>query len=202
MAVMLSKDDRGKRVSLAKVMNVSEEEFRDKKVGVAVGWDENPYDSSNQRDLDLVVFACDEHRRCVNENYFVFYNNLKTPDGAITHSGDNRTGEGDGDDELVFIDFSKMSAEVKSIVLAVTIFEAKARGQNFGMVDNSYIRLFDKESGEQFLRYDLGEDFDSQTSLVMAEIYENRGSWKFRAIGEGYEKELIDFCHEYGIEVG
>ena len=117
------------------------------------------------------------------------------------HSGDNRTGEGDGDDETCFIKFESINPNVENIVIAVTIYEAKANNQNFGMVDNSFIRMVNNETGEEVLRYDLGEDFSIQTSVVFAEIYKHNGDWKFKAVGEGYAKELVDFCHEYGIDV-
>lgn len=192
MAVQLKK---GGRVNLTKDSGFV-------KGMIGLGWDTNRYQGSEDFDLDLVIFECNAQKRCINENYIVFYNNpaLKDPEGAIVHSGDNRTGAGDGDDETAQIDLSKVSAGVESIIIAVTIYEAKARSQNFGLVDNAFVRLVD-ESGKEVLRYDLGEDFSTQTSVVFAEIYRNNGDWKFRAVGEGYEKELEDLCREYGLEV-
>lgn len=192
MAVSLKK---GERVNLTK-----EDGFVRGMIGL--GWDTNRYQGSADFDLDLVIFECNAQKRCINEKYMIFYNNptLADPEGAIVHSGDNRTGAGDGDDETAKIDLSKVNPEVQSIVIAVTIHEAKANNQNFGLVDNAFVRLVD-ESGKEVLRYDLGEDFSIQTSVVFAEIYRNGDDWKFRAVGEGYEKELVDLCREYGIDV-
>ncbi|MCI9246281.1 MAG: TerD family protein [Clostridia bacterium] len=192
MAVSLKK---GERVNLTK-----EDGFVRGMIGL--GWDTNRYQGSADFDLDLVIFECNAQKRCINEKYMIFYNNptLADPEGAIVHSGDNRTGAGDGDDETAKIDLSKVNPEVQSIVIAVTIHEAKANNQNFGLVDNAFVRLVD-ESGKEVLRYDLGEDFSIQTSVVFAEIYRNGDDWKFRAVGEGYEKELVDLCREYDIDV-
>ena len=110
-------------------------------------------------------------------------------------------GAGDGDDETAFINFQKIHRDVQRIMIGVTIFNARENGQNFGMVDNSFIRMVNQENGEEILRYDLGEDFSTQLSVIFAEIYKVDSEWKFRAIGEGYEKELVDFCREYGLDV-
>lgn len=192
MAVNLKK---GGRVSLTKDAGFV-------KGMIGLGWDTNRYQGSAEFDLDLVIFECNEQKRCISERYMVFYNNpaLADPEGAIIHSGDNRTGAGDGDDETAKIDLSKVSPEVQSIIIAVTIHGAKVNNQNFGLVDNAFVRLVD-ESGTEVLRYDLGEDFSIQTSVVFAEIYRNGDDWKFRAVGEGYEKELEDLCREYGLDV-
>ncbi len=185
---------KGQRVNLTKEMGL-------KKVMVGLGWDTNRYDGSIDFDLDLVLFMCGKNGKCIDSEHFIFYSNLSDPEGAIKHTGDNRTGAGDGDDESAYIDFSKINPAVEKIVIAVTIYEAKSRKQNFGSVDNAFIRLVNEETGEEKLRYDLGEDFSTQTSVVFAEIYKNVTDWKFKAVGEGYEKELVDFCHEYGIDV-
>lgn len=192
MAVNLQK---GGRVSLTK-----EAGFMKGMIGL--GWDTNRYQGSEKFDLDLVIFECDANKRCISDKYMIFYNNptLSDPEGAIKHSGDNRTGEGDGDDETAAIDLSKVSPNVQSIIVVVTIYEAKERNQNFGLVDNAFVRMVD-ESGKEVLRYDLGEDFSIQKSVVFAEIYRSGSDWKFRAVGEGYDKELVDLCHEYGLDV-
>lgn len=186
---------KGQRVSLTKEMGL-------KKIMAGLGWDTNRYDGSEDFDLDLVMFLCGANGKCLDSDHFIFYHNLADPEGSVQHTGDNRTGEGDGDDESAHIDFSKINPAVEKIIIAVTIYEAKARGQNFGSVDNAFVRLVNEENGEEVLRYDLGEDFSVQTSVVFAEIYKNGTDWKFKAVGEGYEKELVDFCHEYGIDVG
>lgn len=191
MAVNLVK---GNRVNLTKDTGL-------KKALLGLGWDINHFDGSADFDLDLVLFECDQNSRIVDDDHFIFYGNLKDPEGAVVHSGDNRTGAGDGDDESAHVDFSKIDPRVARIFIGVTIYEARANRQNFGMVDNSYIRIVNEETGEEMFRYDLGEDFSTQTSVIFAEIYKNGTDWKFKAVGEGYEKELVDFCHEYGVNV-
>lgn len=191
MAVVLTK---GGRVNLTKDMNLKE-------AMIGLGWDTNRYQGSEQFDLDLVIFECDKNRKCVDEDHMIFYHNLEDPEHAIKHSGDNRTGAGDGDDETAFIKFANISDRVEYIVIAVTIYDAKERNERFGMVDNAFIRMVNTENNEEVLRYDLGEKFDSQQSVIFAEIYKNSGEWKFRAVGEGYVKELDTLCREYGLDV-
>ncbi len=191
MAVTLTK---GGRVNLTKGTGL-------KKAIIGLGWDTNRYEGSADFDLDLVIFECDKNKRCVDENHMIFYHNLEDPEKAIKHSGDNLTGAGDGDDETAFIEFANIPENVENIVIVVTIYEAKAKNQNFGMVDNAYIHMVNTENNEEILRYDLGEDFSIQTAVVFAEIYKNAGEWKFKAVGEGYAKDLADLCREYGIDV-
>ena len=167
---------------------------------LGLGWDTNRYQGAADFDLDLVIFMCDRSSRCVGENHFIFYHNLKDPAGSVIHSGDNRTGAGDGDDESATINFANIPQNVEKLVVAVTIYEAESRSQNFGMVDNAYVRMVNLENQEEILRYDLGEDFSIQTSVVFAEIYKQAGDWKFKAVGQGYAKELVDLCREYGID--
>lgn len=189
MAVQLKK---GERVNLTKDTGL-------KSALIGLGWDTNRYQGSADFDLDLVIFMCDKKSRCIDEDHFVFYHNLKGPNDSIIHSGDNRTGAGEGDDESATINFEAIPENVEHIIVAVTIYEAKANKQTFGLVDNAFIRLVNLETEEEVLRFDLGEDFSTQTSVVFAEIYKVSGEWKFKAVGEGYEKELEDLCHEYGI---
>ena len=191
MEVTLTK---GGRVNLTKGTGL-------KKAIIGLGWDTNRYEGSADFDLDLVIFECDKNKRCVDENHMIFYHNLEDPEKAIKHSGDNLTGAGDGDDETAFIEFANIPENVENIVIVVTIYEAKAKNQNFGMVDNAYIHMVNTENNEEILRYDLGEDFSIQTAVVFAEIYKNAGEWKFKAVGEGYAKDLADLCREYGIDV-
>lgn len=190
MAVTLTK---GGRVDLTKGTGLKE-------AMIGLGWDTNRYQGSADFDLDLVIFMCNKERRCIDEKHMIFYHNLEDPANSVKHSGDNRTGVGDGDDETAFIKFANIPENVENIVVAVTIYEAKERNQNFGLVDNSFIHMVNVENNEEILRYDLGEDFSIQTSVVFAEIYKASGEWKFKAVGEGYEKELADLCSEYGIE--
>ena len=191
MAVTLTK---GGRVNLTKDTGLKE-------AMLGLGWDTNRYQGSADFDLDLVIFECDKNKRCVGEKHMIYYHNLEDPEQAIKHSGDNRTGVGDGDDETAFINFSKIADNVETIVIAVSIYNAKENNQNFGLVDNSFIRIVNTENNEEILRYDLGEDFSIQTSVVFGEIYKASGEWKFKAVGEGYAKELADLCSEYGIDV-
>lgn len=191
MAVNLTK---GARVDLTKGTGLKE-------AMIGLGWDTNRYQGSADFDLDLVIFMCDANKRCIDEKHMIFYGNLEDPEQSVKHSGDNRTGVGDGDDETAFIKFANIPASVENIVIAVTIYEAKTNNQNFGLVDNSFIHMVNTENNEEILRYDLGEDFSIQTSVIFAEIYKSAGEWKFKAVGEGYEKELADLCREYGIDV-
>ena len=191
MAINLTK---GSRVNLTKDTGLKE-------AMIGLGWDTNRYQGNADFDLDLVIFMCDGNNKCIDEKHIVFYGNLEDPEQSVKHSGDNRTGAGDGDDETAYISFDKISSKVEKIAVVVSIYEAKANNQNFGLVDNSYIRMINQDTGEEILRYDLGEEFSIQTSVVFAEIYKNSGEWKFKAVGEGYEKDLADLCREYGIIV-
>jgi tellurium resistance protein TerD len=191
MAVRLTK---GGRVDLTKGTGLKE-------AMIGLGWDTNRYQGSADFDLDLVIFECDASSHCVDENHFIYYNNPQDPEEAVKHSGDNRTGAGDGDDETAFVTFAKIAPNVEKLIIAVTIYDAKANNQNFGLVDNAFIRMVNVENQQEILRYDLSEDFSIQTSVIFAEIYKAGGEWKFRAVGEGYAKELIDLCKEYGLDV-
>ena len=192
MAVELKK---GGRVNLTKDTGL-------KRSMIGLGWDTNRYQGSAEFDLDLVIFECDKNKRCMGDQHMVYYHNLEDSEKAIKHSGDNRTGVGDGDDETALVNFANIHKDVETLVIAVTIYAARERQQNFGLVDNAFIRMVNPDKNdEEILRFDLSEDFSTQTSVVFAEIYKVSGEWKFRAIGEGYNKELEDLCYEYGLEV-
>ena len=193
MAVSLRK---GQRINLTKDAGL-------KNALVGLGWDTNRYDGSAEFDLDLVLFMLGKDGKVVDDRYIIYYGTKhdKDPEEAIFYSGDNRNGEGDGDDESVTIDFSKISPIVNKIVVAVTIYDATVRNQNFGMVDNSYIRFVNTETGEETHKYPLCEKFSIQKSVVFGEFYKNGDGWNFKAVGEGYDKELGDLCIEYGLEV-
>ncbi|HET6872109.1 MAG TPA: TerD family protein, partial [Sporolactobacillaceae bacterium] len=139
--------------------------------------------------------------KVVNELDFVFYNNLKSPDGGVEHTGDNRTGDGDGDDEQILIDFPKLSSHIERIGIAVTIHDADNRKQNFGQVSNAFVRVVNPETNEEILRFDLGEDFSIETAVVVCELYKHQGEWKFNAIGSGFSGGLAALCRNYGLEV-
>lgn len=169
------------------------------KLLVGVGWDVNQYDGGEAFDLDSEVFLVGANGKVTRQEDFIFFGNLKHPSGAVEHMGDNRTGE--GDDEKIKIDLSKVPPAILKIVVAVTIYEPEQRKQNFGQVSNAYIRIVDEEKQEELLKYDLGEDFSIETAVVFGEIYKNGLEWKFNAIGNGYQGGLAALCSAYGIEV-
>ncbi|WP_040197233.1 TerD family protein [Candidatus Soleaferrea massiliensis] len=166
---------------------------------IGLGWDVKQYDSGYDFDLDASIFMVGENGKCQRDEDFIFYNNLQGE--GVTHSGDNRTGEGEGDDESVMVEFDKVPQRIQKIVVTVTIFEAPERGQNFGQVSNSYIRLVDQQTGEELLRYDLGEDYSTETAIVFAEIYRYGSEWKFSAVGSGFNGGLEALCRTYGLDV-
>ena len=191
MAINLQK---GQRVSLDNSMKLAL---------VGLGWDTNRYDGSADFDLDASAFLLGENGKLLRDEDFVFYNNLNGRDGAVVHTGDNLTGEGDGDDEVIMIDFTKIPREIKKIAICVTIHDAVARRQNFGQVSNAYIRIaklsdeFDTV-GEPVLKFDLEEEFSIETALVVAEIYFKNGEWKFNAVAAGYQGRLEAIIRSFG----
>jgi tellurium resistance protein TerD len=173
---------------------------------IGLGWDTNKYDGGADFDLDAAAFILGESGKVASDADFVFYNNLKGRGGAVTHTGDNLTGAGEGDDEVIVIDFSKMSPDVSKIAITVTIHEAVERSQNFGQVSNAYVRIAqmanDKDmKGTDLVRYDLGEDFSVETAIVVCEIYKHGGEWKFNAVGSGYQGGLAALCRSYGVNI-
>lgn len=137
----------------------------------------------------------------LSDAHFVFYNNTTSPDGAVQHQGDNRTGEGDGDDEQVKIELAKVSADVKKLVFAVTIHEAEARKQNFGMVSNSYMRVVNNDNGAEIARFDLSEDASTETAMIFGELYRHGAEWKFKAVGQGFAGGLGALAQQHGINI-
>ena len=172
-----------------------------KKVLIGLGWDVNKYDGRADFDLDSAAFCCAADGKVKSESDFVFYNNLTHPSGGIKHLGDNLTGEGDGDDEQLVIELDLVPDTIDKIDFTVTIHEADARGQNFGQVSNAYVRVVNEETGEELIRYDLGEDFSIETAIVVCEIYRHNGEWKFSAVGSGFEGGLEALCRSYGLNV-
>jgi tellurium resistance protein TerD len=167
---------------------------------VGLGWDVNAFDSGTSFDLDASVFIADASGKCPTEKEFIFYGNKEHVSGAVKHMGDNRTGEGDGDDEQIFVDLGAVPANIQKIAITVTIYEAAKRHQNFGQVENSYCRIVDDATGTEIVRFDLGEDFSIETAIVVGELYRNNGEWKFNAIGSGYQGGLAALCARYGID--
>ncbi|MBE0392386.1 tellurium resistance protein TerD [Flavobacterium sp. 7E] len=166
------------------------------KFTVGLGWDSNSSSTGEDFDLDASVFLVGENGKISNENHFVYYNNLKSPDGAVTHSGDNLSGAGDGDDEQVVIDLSKIAADIKEICFVVTIHHADTRRQNFGQVRNSFIRIVDQTNTE-LVKYELDEDFSIETAVEFGRIYKRNDEWKFEAVGIGMKGGLQDYLNKY-----
>jgi len=171
------------------------------KVVVGLGWDVNQFDTGGDFDLDAAAFLLNDTGKVSKSEDFVFFGNLKHPSGSVEHLGDNLTGVGDGDDEQIKINLSSVPPEISKIAFTVTIYEAEARRQNFGQVNNAFIRIYNENNGEELLRYDLGEDFSIETAVVFGELYKNNGEWKFNAIGSGYQGGLAALCANYGVEV-
>ena len=171
------------------------------KIIVGLGWDVNAFDSGATFDLDASVFMVGSDGKCPTEKEFIFYGNLTHSSESVKHMGDNRTGEGDGDDEQIEIDLTKIPANIDKIAFTVTIYDADERRQNFGQVSNSYIHIQDMITGTDLIRYDLGEDFSIETAIVVGELYRHNGQWKFNAIGSGFQGGLAALCGHYGIEV-
>lgn len=172
-----------------------------KKVVVGLGWDVNAFDTGGDFDLDAAAFLLNDTGKVGSSSDFVFYGNLSHPSGSVVHQGDNLTGVGDGDDEQIKIDLSKVPDNVTKIAFTVTIYEPEQRKQNFGMVNNAFIRIYNEENGEEMLRYDLGEDFSIETAAVFGELYKNGSEWKFNAIGSGFQGGLAALCANFGVDV-
>ncbi len=172
-----------------------------KKVVVGLGWDVNAFDTGGDFDLDAAAFLLGDSGKVADSDDFVFYRNLTHSSGSVVHQGDNLTGIGDGDDEQIKVDLSKVPDSVTKIAFTVTIYEAEQRRQNFGQVNNAFIRIYNEETGEEMLRYDLGEDFSIETAAVFGELYKNGGEWKFNAIGNGFQGGLAALCANFGVEV-
>lgn len=196
MAVNLSK---GAKISLDKVAADAGVVGGLSNLSCGLGWDTNKYDGGGQFDLDASIFLVGASGRVESESNFVFYNNKTAP--GVQHMGDNRTGEGEGDDEVINLDLTKVDTSVDKVAVTVTIDKADERKQNFGMVSNAYIRIMDNATGTELLRYDLGEDYSIETAIVVAEIYRNNGGWKFNAIGSGFAGGLAALCKNYGLNV-
>ena len=196
MAVNLSK---GGKISLAKAAADAGIQGGLSKIVVGLGWDTNKYDGGHQFDLDASVFLTNEAGKVAKDGNFVFYNNKTAP--GVEHMGYNRTGEGDGDDEVINIDLNSVESDVAKIGITVTIDQADERKQNFGMVSNAYIRVMDAATGTELIKYDLGEDYSVETAIVVAELYRHNGEWKFNAIGSGFAGGLAALCRNYGLNV-
>lgn len=192
MAISLSK---GEKISLTK------EAPGLNNILVGLGWDTNRYDGGFDFDLDASVFLLGENKKVACDSDLIFFNNKKHSSGSVEHMGDNRTGEGDGDDEVIKIDLSKVPSNIHRIAFTVTIYDALTRKQNFGQVENAYIRIVNPDSNEEIIRYDLGEDFSVENAVVVGELYRHGNEWKFNAIGSGFENNLEGLCANFGINL-
>lgn len=167
---------------------------------IALGWDTNKYDGGGEFDLDTSVFVLNEQGKAQNgTDSFIFYGNPTGANGGVTHNGDNLTGEGDGDDETIDVNLAIVNAE--KLAITATIHEADTRNQNFGQVSNAYIRILNKTTGEELLRYDLEEDFSTESAIVVAELYNKGGDWRFAAVGAGYAGGLAALATSFGLDV-
>jgi len=170
-------------------------------VVVGLGWDVRQTTGADF-DLDASALLVGSSGKVLSDRHFVFYNNLDAPDGTVHHTGDNLTGEGEGDDEAIEVNLAAMAAEVERIVFPVSIHEADTRGQNFGQVVNAFIRVVNAENNQELARYDLSEDASVETAMVFGKIYRREGEWKFRAVGQGYASGLLGIVRDYGVNVG
>jgi len=169
-------------------------------VVVGLGWDVRST-TGVDFDLDASALGLAENHKILSDEYFVFFNNLKSPDGAIEHTGDNLTGEGEGDDEQIKVDLANTPAQVTSIVFPVSIYDGDARGQSFGQVRNAFIRVVNAADQSELARYDLSEDASTETAMVFGELYRNGPEWKFRAIGQGYASGLAGIARDFGVNL-
>lgn len=190
-------------ISLSKGGNVSlsKEAPGLTRILVGLGWDTRSSDGADF-DLDASAFLLAATGKVRRDGDFIFYNNLRAEDGSVEHTGDNRTGEGDGDDEALTIDLAAVPADVQKIAVAATIHDADSRRQNFGMVQNAFMRVVNSDNDREVARYDLTEDYSVETALIFGEIYRHGGEWKFRAVGQGYSGGLAPLARNYGVDVG
>lgn len=189
-------------VTLAKGGNVSLSKLSDnlRALAVGLGWDERvttgvPYD------LDASALLTGPNQQVLSDRHFIFYNNLRSPDGAVEHTGDNLTGDGDGDDETILVNLDALDPNVTNILFPVSIHDAHARGQSFGMVQNAYIRVVDTITGFELARYDLTEDASLEAAMIFGEVYRHGGEWKFRAVGQGYASGLEGIVRNHGVNL-
>jgi tellurium resistance protein TerD len=190
-------------VSLSKGGNVSlsKEAPGLRAVLVGLGWDVRTT-SGADFDLDASALMLGSSGKILSDQHFIFFNNLKSPDGSVEHTGDNLTGEGEGDDEVIKVNLAGVPGEVDKIVVAVSIYDAEPRGQSFGQVRNAFIRVVNQDDNREITRYDLSEDASTETAMLFGELYRNGADWKFRAVGQGYSSGLRGIAQDYGVNVG
>ncbi|MEO6886621.1 MAG: TerD family protein [Jatrophihabitantaceae bacterium] len=169
-------------------------------VTVGLGWDARTTDGQ-QFDLDASAIACNAAGTVLSDGHFVFFNNLTSPDGIVQHTGDNLTGEGEGDDEQIKVNLAGAPAEIDKIVFPVSIYNGDTSGQSFGQVRNAFIRVVNQSDNTELARYDLSEDASTETAMIFGELYRNGAEWKFRAIGQGYSTGLAGIAQDYGVRI-
>ncbi|MFF2074858.1 TerD family protein [Kitasatospora sp. NPDC058162] len=189
-------------VSLSKGGNVSltKEAPGLSAVSIGLGWDTRTTTGA-EFDLDASAIVLNADGKVLSNAHFVFFNNTSTPDNTVVHTGDNRTGEGAGDDESINVNLAGLPAEATKITFPVTIYDGTARGQNFGQVRNAYIRVVNATGGAEIARYDLSEDAATETAMIFGELYRNNGEWKFRAVGQGYASGLAGIAQDFGVQI-
>ena len=190
MAICLTK---GANVSLSKEVPSL------KKIIIGCGWDASSF--GKNIDVDVSVILCGQNDKVLSDDSFIYFNNKVSKDGAVVHNGDSLTGEGVGDDETIDINLITISKEIVKITVIVTIYDAKNRDQNFGGINNSYIRIINGDDKKEITRYDLTEDFGTETSVIFGEVYLNNGDWKFKAVGKGSASGLSEIAASYGVNV-
>jgi tellurium resistance protein TerD len=168
---------------------------------VGLGWDARTT-SGAAFDLDASALMVGSSGKILSDAHFVFFNNLTSPDGSVEHTGDNLTGEGEGDDEVIKVNLASVPSEVDKVVVTVSIYDAETRSQSFGQVRNAYIRVINQADGAELTRYDLSEDASTETAMIFGELYRNAGEWKFRAVGQGYSTGLAGIARDFGVNVG
>jgi tellurium resistance protein TerD len=168
---------------------------------VGLGWDARTTSGAGF-DLDASALMVGTAGKILSDAHFVFFNNLTSPDGSVEHTGDNLTGEGEGDDEVIKVNLAGVPAEVDKVVVTVSIYDAETRSQSFGQVRNAYIRVINQADGAELTRYDLAEDASTETAMIFGELYRNAGEWKFRAVGQGYSTGLAGIARDFGVNVG
>ena len=189
-------------VSLGKGGNVSLSTTQSslKKILIGLGWEARSSDGVDF-DLDASAFMVGENGKVIREDDFIFYNQLLSLCGSVEHTGDNLTGDGEGDDEVLKIDFEKVPDSIKRIIVCVTIHDAKARNQSFGQVDDAFMRIVNLENDIEIARFDLSEDYSTETAMIFGEVYRHNDEWKFKAVGQGYAGGLDALCAKFGVQV-
>ena len=183
--------EKGGRIDLGKAVSGLNS------IGIGLGWEENASDTGGDFDLDASLFMLGANDQIPSQAHFIYYNNLTSPCGALEHTGDNLTGDGDGDDELINVSLNEIPENIKELVVVVTIHDAIARNQNFGQVSDSFIRIFDSNTEKEIAKYELDEDFSTETAIEFGRLYKKDGSWRFKAVGTGYSAGLQGFVDKY-----